>query len=95
MGYYIRSLENVKKWRFMPWLKYLMAVEVNGKMGRVTGANSSLNINVKFDNIEDQHYNGNCHPHWETRYFNKEGKVIADYREVAKKDIAQEDNVSV
>ncbi|QOY37645.1 hypothetical protein AWH56_008710 [Anaerobacillus isosaccharinicus] len=81
MGYYIRSLENVKKWRNMPWLKYLMTVEVNGKMGKVTGANSNLNINVRFDDPQNKRYNGNCHPHWETRYFDKDGNVIADYRD--------------
>jgi hypothetical protein len=84
MGYYIRSLDSVKKWRNMPWLKHGMAVEVNGKMGKVTGANSSNNINVKFNAPEHQRYNGNCHPWWETRYFDKDGKGIADYREKAK-----------
>jgi hypothetical protein len=77
---YIRSLENVKKWRNMPWLKFGMAVEVNGKTGKVTGATTSLNVHVKFTNPEHHAFNGNCHPFWETRYFDKDGKVIADYR---------------
>lgn len=71
------SLANVKKWRHMPWLKRGMRVEVDGEMGVVTSGNSSLNINVRFDGMN---YSQNCHPHWETRYFDKDGKVIADYR---------------
>jgi hypothetical protein len=77
------SFDEVRKWRNMPWLKRLMKVEVNGKMGKVTGTHG-LNILVKMDSPEHQAYNGNNHPHWETRYFDKEGKVIADYREKSK-----------
>ena len=72
----VRSLQNVKKWRHMPWLKRGMTVEVNGKMGVVTAANSSLNIQVRY---EGEKYSQNCHPHWRTRYYDKEGKLIADY----------------
>ncbi|WP_229386640.1 hypothetical protein [Lysinibacillus sphaericus] len=75
------SLENVKKWRNMPWLKRGMRVEVAGEMGVVTSGNCSLNINVRLDGLK---YSQNCHPHWETRYFDKDGKVIADYRKQAK-----------
>ena len=70
------SLRNVKEKRSMPFLKRGMRVEVNGKMGVVTSGNVSLNINVRYDG---NNYSQNCHPKWETRYFNKDGTVIADY----------------
>ncbi|WP_201785154.1 MULTISPECIES: hypothetical protein [Bacillaceae] len=70
------SLKNVKEKRFMPFLKRGMRVEVDGKMGVVTAGNRSLNINVRFDG---EKYSGNCHPKWRTRYFDKNGNVIADY----------------
>jgi len=72
------SLKNVKEKRSMPFLKRGMRVEVNGKMGVITSGNDSLNINVRLDG---EKYSGNCHPKWETRYFDKDGKVIADYRQ--------------
>ena len=72
------SLKNVKERRSMPFLKRGMKVEVNEKMGVVTSGNSSGNINVRFDGAT---FSINCHPKWETRYFDHDGKVIADYRE--------------
>lgn len=75
------SLANVKKWRQMPFLKRGMRVEVDGDMGVVTAGNPSLNINVRFDG---KNYSENCHPHWETRYFDKDGNVIADYTKAKK-----------
>ena len=71
------SLKNVKEKHTMPFLKRGMRVEVNGKMGVVTSGNHSLNINVRYDG---NNYSQNCHPKWETRYFDKDGVVIADYR---------------
>ncbi|MEK4761185.1 hypothetical protein MHH85_13110 [Viridibacillus sp. FSL E2-0187] len=46
-------------------------------MGIVTSGNDSLNINVRY---ESNIFSQNCHPQWETRYFDKDGVVIADYR---------------
>lgn len=74
------SLQNVKEKRSMPFLKRGMRVEVNGKMGVVTSGNASLNINVRYDG---NNFSQNCHPKWETRYFDAEGNVIADYRKEA------------
>lgn len=75
------SLAYVKERRNMPFLKRGMAVEVDGKNGIVTAGNSSGNINVRFEGMK---FSVNCHPKWETRYFDKEGNVIADYREKLK-----------
>lgn len=71
------SLKNVKERRSMPFLKRGMKVEVNEKMGVVTSGNSSGNINVRFDGMK---FSMNCHPKWETRYFDQDEKVLADYR---------------
>ncbi|MFX3616112.1 MAG: hypothetical protein ACE3JK_01100 [Sporolactobacillus sp.] len=72
-------IENVRRKRNMPWLKCGMKVEVNGKLGTVTGGNESLNINVQFEKEENKR-SGNCHPKWKTRYFDNQGNMIADYR---------------
>lgn len=71
------SLKNVKEKRSMPFLKRGMRVEVDEKMGVVTSGNDSLNINVRYDG---NNFSQNCHPKWETRYFDNKGTVIADYR---------------
>lgn len=71
------SLAYVKERRNMPFIKRGMSVEVDGQMGKVTSGNHSGNINVLF---VDTKYPVNCHPQWETRYFDKDGNVIADYR---------------
>jgi hypothetical protein len=73
----------------MHWLKNGMIVEVNGKIGRVKGATSSLNISIKFYKPQHQGFNGNFNPFWETRYFDKEGNVIADYRSNARDNVKE------
>ena len=70
------SLQYVKEYRNMPFIKRGMRIEVDGQMGKVTSGNSSGNINVLFDG---EKYPCNCHPKWETRYFDKTGQVIVDY----------------
>ena len=63
--------------RGMDWVRLGMKVEVCGKMGTIRGMNSSTNLDVVF---EGKRYRSNCHPFWETRYFDKKGNVIKDYR---------------
>lgn len=53
-----------------------MKVEVCGKPGVIVGSNSSLNLDVVFDG---QYHKSNCHPWYETRYFDRKGNVVADY----------------
>lgn len=72
------TLAYIKERRNMPFLKRGMSVEVNGQKGKVTSGNRSGNINVRFEGIN---FSKNCHPKWETCYFDKDGNVIADYRE--------------
>lgn len=58
-----------------------MQVEVNGDIGTIVGMNGSANLDVKFANqAKYGKHAHNCHPTWETRYFDADGKVIADYR---------------
>lgn len=62
--------------RNIPFAKIGMKIEVNGKMGKIVGANSSNNLNVVF------HTNGNfenCHPHWETTYYDEDNTVIKSF----------------
>lgn len=58
-----------------------MRIEVDGQMGTIVGSNHSGNIDVCFDG---KWYEENCHPWWETRYFDRKGNVIKDYREAPK-----------
>ncbi|PFM49596.1 hypothetical protein COJ45_07055 [Bacillus cereus] len=76
------SIKDIAKKRNMPFLKRGMKVVVDGNKGRVTSGNRSGNINVVFEDAEKYgKHSHNCHPKWETVYFDKEGEVIADYRE--------------
>lgn len=72
-------LEAVRRGRHMPFLKRGMVVDVEGNMGTVTGGNSSMNIQVRF---QGSRYSVNCHPTWETTYY-ENGEVIADYKRKA------------
>lgn len=58
-----------------------MKVEVAGKLGRIVGCNSSLNLDVCF---EGETWKSNCHPHWKTKYFDNQDKVIAEYGPISK-----------
>ena len=62
----------------MPFVKRGMRVKSthSGKYGRISGVNSSENLNVIFDG---ETHVSNCHPTWMMQYFNSEGVVIAEY----------------
>ena len=72
-----KSFFYVREFRGMPWIKRGTAIEVSGKKGRVTSGGNGGNIRVRLDG---EKYSRNYHPHWETVYYDKNGKVIADYR---------------
>lgn len=58
-----------------------MQIEVDGDVGTIVGMNSSANLDVVFANhAKYGKHKHNCHPTWETRYFDASGKVVADYR---------------
>ena len=73
------KIAELRKHRDMPFVKIGMRVQLldYGPMGRISGVNDSGNLNVIFDG--EKHHT-NCHPHWMIRYFDKNGKVIQEYR---------------
>lgn len=67
--------------RDMDWVRLGMQVEVAGDMGTIVGMNSGANLDVVFANrLKYGKGPSNCHPWWETRYFDVDGTVIKDYR---------------
>jgi hypothetical protein len=79
-----RFIEDMTRCRGMDWVRLGMMVEVDGHLGTIKGMNSSANLDVEFVNqLKWGKGTHNCHPTWETRYFDAEGKVIKDYRRKA------------
>jgi hypothetical protein len=76
------NLDYVKNQRGLSFVRIGMKVELNysGKTikGVITGGNSSGNLNVRF---EGEKHSDNCHPTWAIKYFDDDGKVIAEYGE--------------
>jgi hypothetical protein len=73
--------ENVKKSRNIEFAYLGMEVDVCGKRGVIVAGNSGLNLNVLFNYGTKQQYIDNCHPWYETVYYDVKGNVLADYRE--------------
>jgi hypothetical protein len=75
---------DMKRCRGMDWVRLGMQVEVDGDLGTIVGMNSSANLDVVFVNqLKMGKHKHNCHPWWQTRYFDAEGNVIKDYRDRA------------
>lgn len=72
------KMERFRKIRCMPFVKRGMRVKFtyDGREGRVSGANSSANLNITFDG---KNYSQNCHPKWKMQYFDNSGGLIAEY----------------
>ena len=72
------TMSQIRKQRNMPFLKRGMRVYFiyDKKWGTISGANNSGNINVKFDG---DNFSRNCHPHFEMKYYDNNGKLIAIY----------------
>ena len=77
--YNSNGFERMTKARGIQFASIGMRVEVAGRKGVIVGSNSSLNLNVW---IEDYAAVDNCHPYWETVYFDDDGGIVKDYREV-------------
>lgn len=74
-------IEDMTRLRGIDFARIGMQIEVSGDMGTIKGLNSSANLDVVFANqAKYGKHAHNCHPTWETRYFNERGEVIADYR---------------
>lgn len=70
--------------RGMEWVRLGMQIEVAGDLGTIKGMNRSGNLDVEFANqLKYGKGTSNCHPWWETRYFDKDNNVIKDYRRQA------------
>jgi hypothetical protein len=63
------------KYRGVPFARIGMDVEVDGRRGVIVGNNSSANFDVLFDDGQ----RGNCHPNYRVKYFDAEGKVLAEF----------------
>ncbi len=72
------SIKQVRKWRFMPFIKRGMRVTHthSGRSGRISGSNGGLNLNITFDG--DNH-STNCHPNWMMKYFDGKGNLIKEF----------------
>lgn len=74
-------IADMKRCRGIDFARIGMQVEVAGHMGTIVGMNSGANLDVVFVNqLKFGKGKSNCHPTWQTRYFDADGKVIADYR---------------
>lgn len=57
-----------------------MKVNVSGKNGIIVGHNSSSNLDVFYPEGEYKGQTHNCHPWWETTYYDNEGNIVKDYK---------------
>ena len=71
------QFERIKEHRGIDFAFQGMRIQVDGKMGTIVGGNSSQNIDVVFDGFW---WKDNCHPWYETVYFDNKGNILADYR---------------
>lgn len=73
--------QNMKESRNIPFAEIGMKISVNGKKGVICGSNHSSNLDVCFDGTW---YVENCHPYWQTVYYDDKGNVIKNYEEAGK-----------
>jgi hypothetical protein len=66
------------KHRFIEFAYMGMTVDVDGEKGIIVGSNSSMNLNVLFPERTGVE---NCHPHWQTTYYNNNGEIIKCFKE--------------
>jgi len=69
---------SIAKRRGVPFARIGMHVEMDGASGILVGSNGSDNFDVIF---EDGRRKGlaNCHPNWRIKYFDSDGKLIAEF----------------
>jgi len=81
-----RFVDDMIRCRGMDWVRLGMMVEVDGHLGTIKGMNSSANLDVEFVNqLKWGKGTHNCHPTWETRYFDADGILIRDYTKKGQK----------
>lgn len=78
----LQFIKDMIRCRGIEFARIGMQVEVDGAIGTIVGMNSSANLDVLFSN---QLYFGkkpmNCHPTYNIKYFDENGKVIANFIE--------------
>lgn len=73
--------EDILRVRGLDFPRIGMMVEVAGERGTIQGMNSGGNLDVVFVNqLKKGKHAHNCHPTWETVYFDVDSNVIADFR---------------
>lgn len=65
----------VKEYRNVDFAELGMTIKVRDKVGKIVGATDSCNFFVDFGDGKKI----NCHPHFETTYFDKNGDVIRTF----------------
>jgi len=73
------EFEETAKRSAVPFIKKGMRIEMNGKSGIIKDFNRSANLDVLFDGDKKK---SNCHPTWETVYFDKDNNIIVDFRNI-------------
>lgn len=82
-----KFIDDMIRCRRIDFARLGMMVEVYGDIGTIVGMNGSANLDVVFANQQKYgKHKHNCHPTCEVRYFDSDGKVIADY--TSKKEAA-------
>ncbi|WCD44006.1 hypothetical protein ECML606-1_000055 [Escherichia phage ECML-606-1] len=72
--------EGMARTRGITFAKLGMMVEVQGDIGTIAGVNGSANLDVVFANqLKYGKHKHNCHPMYQIKYFDNNGKVVADY----------------
>jgi len=73
----IERFNKTRDYRNIPFAYQGMIIDVNGKKGWIVGSNGSMNLDVVF---EGESLPQNCHPHWETTYYDNDMKVVKCYK---------------
>lgn len=73
------SLRDVREGRNMPFLRRGMRANMNGRDGAITGGNLA-HLWMRFDG---ETRSVNVHPTWQMTFYDKNGRVVADYKKRA------------
>ncbi|MBU2703665.1 hypothetical protein Ga0466249_004813 [Sporomusaceae bacterium BoRhaA] len=71
------TFDRMKQARDIEFAYMGMRIEVCGKRGTIVGSNSSLSLDVVMDGTC---WTENCHPWYRTKYFDRKGNVIREFK---------------
>ncbi|WP_342753774.1 hypothetical protein AAGQ96_13000 [Pantoea sp. MBD-2R] len=73
-------IDDMIRCRGIEFARIGMMVEVYGDIGTIAGMNGSANLDVVFANQQKYgKHKHNCHPTCSIKYFDSDGKIIAEY----------------